>query len=127
MNTPSLPRTPPESGQRQEKPTTQPIRQMWLRLIRWIQQNTFAPHWLPEQLRQPISGYVIAVLIELATVCLILLILASFPTFEFAPILPLTGVVLIALGWGTGPSLLAILLGALLLDLMVLSPRLLWM
>jgi PAS domain S-box-containing protein len=102
------------------------MRQLWFRPIRWIQQNTFAPRWLPEQLRRPLSGYLIAILIEVVAVALILLILSTAPTFDFSPILPLTGVVLIALGWGTGPSLVALLLGTLLLDMLVLTPRFSW-
>ena len=45
-------RNTPAPGQRSSKP--------WLGLRQWIQQNTFSPNWLPDPLRRPLAGYVLA-------------------------------------------------------------------
>src|SRR5215469_12459266 len=115
------PFSPPAGGGQQQTPRQYSGR-LWSGFIRWIQQSTFAPHWLPEQLRRPLVGYVAAVLLELAATILIVLILSSLPTFEFSPVLTLIGVVFVALIWGTGPSLLATFLSALLLAYVALPP-----
>jgi PAS domain S-box-containing protein len=117
---------PPDAGQRQARPPAHHTSKPWFGLIRWIQENTFAPQWLPEPLRHPVFGYLAAVLIELATVSPILLLLSLFPTFSFYLVFTLVGVVLVALGWGAGPGLLATLLSTLLLEFVVLSPQLSW-
>jgi signal transduction histidine kinase len=66
------------------------------------------------------------VLIELAAVSPILLLLSPFPTFSFYPVFTLVGVVVVALGWGAGPGLLATLLSTLLLEFVVLVPHFSW-
>jgi PAS domain S-box-containing protein len=137
MNTSSFPSfsnhevPPPQAaspgvGPRQAPPSGQHSDKHWFGLIRWIQENSFAPQWLPEPLRHPLIGYLAAVLIELAAVSPILLLLSPFPTFSFYPVLTLVGVVLVALGWGAGPSLLATMLSTLLLEYVVLSPQFTW-
>jgi K+-sensing histidine kinase KdpD len=90
--------------------------------MRWIQQNTFAPRWLPEYLRSSFIGYLVAVLVELAAIGLILFLLSLLPDFDYFAIFTLVGVVIIALGWGMGPGLLAVLVSTLLLDLVVGTP-----
>ena len=82
-----------------------------------------APQWLPEWLRRPLIGYVVAVLVELAAAILIVFLLSLFPDFDYFAIFTLVGVVLVALGWGTGPGLLATLVSTLLLDFVVGTPR----
>jgi signal transduction histidine kinase len=59
-------------------------------------------------------------------VSLILVLLFLAPDFDYYAIFTLLGVVLIALGWGTGPSLLATLLSTFLLDYVVGTPRFEW-
>jgi PAS domain S-box-containing protein len=117
---------PPDAGQRQPPPAEDQMSKPWFGLIRWIQENTFAPQRLPEPLRHPVIGYLAAMLIELAAVSPILLLLTPFPTFSFYPVFTLVGVVLVALGWGAGPGLLATLLSTLLLDFVVLVPHFTW-
>jgi signal transduction histidine kinase/PAS domain-containing protein len=98
----------------------------WLGLVHWIHENTFSPRWLPEQLRRPVIGYLLAALIELVAASLILLLLSLFPSFAFHGILTVVGVVLVTLGWGAGPGLFATLVGTLLLYYVVLPPHFSW-
>jgi signal transduction histidine kinase len=118
--------TPSAGGQREVPPQDQHSSKPWIGLIHWIQENTFAPKWLPEQLRHPLFGYVAAALIEGAAVSLMLVLLFLAPDFDYYAIFTLLGVVLIALGWGTGPSLLATVMSILLLDFLVGTPRFSW-
>jgi K+-sensing histidine kinase KdpD len=123
----SLPaHTTPPGERRRLHPPGAAVRKWWSHLIRWIQENSFAPRWLPEQLRLPIIGYLVAVLIEIAAVIPILLLLAPFPTFEFQATFTLVGVILVALGWGAGPSVLATFVSTLFLDYFVLLPQFSW-
>ena len=85
-----------------------------------------SPQWFPERLRRPLIGYVVAVLVELSAVGLILFLLSLFPDFDFFAIFTLIGVVLVALGWGTGPGFLATLVSTLLLDFVAGLPDFPW-
>ncbi len=99
---------------------------VWSSFIRWIQENTFAPEWLPERLRHPAVGYLIAAIVEGVSVCLILGLLFVFPSFAFHGIITLVGVVLVALGWGAGPGFVTSLVGTFLLYFVVLPPHFSW-
>ena len=103
-------------------PFSQSIKGIGSRIARWFQANTFAPQWLPEWLRRPLLGYLFAILIELVAAAVLLLLVYFFPTLAFRGILTDVGVVLIALGWGAGPSLCATLLGTFLLYYILLPP-----
>jgi PAS domain S-box-containing protein len=94
--------------------------------MRWLQENTFAPKWLPEQLRHPLIGYLVAGLIEGMAVTLIMLLLFLFPSFAFHGIVTVAGVVLVALGWGAGPALFATLVGTFLIYYVILPPHFSW-
>ena len=120
MNTTLRPRS------RGGPPRDQRTRNLWPGLIRWIQENTFFPEWLPKQQRHLGIGYVVAVLIELAAAGAILLLKSPSPSFDFDAIFPLVGVILIALAFGAGPSLFATLVSVLLLYVVVLPPHFAW-
>jgi signal transduction histidine kinase len=96
---------------------------LWLRMLRWIQGNTFAPEWLPAPLRHPLIGYLAALLIEGLAAILLLLLLTLFPLFAFQGIFALGGMLLVALGWGAGPGLFASLVTTILLYVVVFPPR----
>jgi signal transduction histidine kinase len=83
---------------------------------RWLQRNTFAPRWLTGRWRYPVVGYVLAVLVQLVGVLLAALLLAGSARFVFASALVLLGVMLVALNWGAGPSLVGALVGAVLIE-----------
>jgi hypothetical protein len=78
------------------------IRKLRLALLRWIQENTFAPPWLPGPLRRTLSSYLIAGLAELAASLLILLVTSLTRGHGFYGILTLVVLVLIGVGWGDG-------------------------
>jgi signal transduction histidine kinase len=88
----------------------------------WLQAASYYPAWLPPRWRRPLVGYLAAValqgLLELFTAWQ----LAAIPTFQFPGTLSLLGVVLVALAFGAGPSLVAALLGGALLVFDVLPP-----
>jgi signal transduction histidine kinase len=92
----------------------------------WVQRNTFAPSWLPVRWRHPVVGYVVAVLVQALAILLTVLLLAAFPWAAFSTALVLLGVVLVALNWGAGPSLVAAVIGVVLINFVVLPPRLVW-
>jgi len=87
--------------------------------------NTFAPSWLPAPLRHPALGYLSAVMLEVLAVVLTLL-LTGLPGFGLPGLLAILVVVLVALNWGGGPSLLATLVGAALLDFVIFPFRFGW-
>jgi signal transduction histidine kinase len=99
---------PPASQQRPRR--ARPV--AW----QWLQRNTFAPRWLTGRWRHPVVGYVLAVLVQLVAVLLAALLLAGSARFVFASALVLLGVMLVALNWGAGPSLVAALVGAVLIE-----------
>jgi len=114
-----------ESGS-QQPPLGRWVERTGLGPIRWIRENTFAPDWLPEHLRHPAIGYLVATFVDLVALAVILLLLYSFPGFNFYGIFALAGVMFVALGWGAGPSLFATAISVVILDGLVLSPRFSW-
>ncbi|HEY7347310.1 MAG TPA: ATP-binding protein [Ktedonobacterales bacterium] len=85
----------------------------------WLQTHTFAPLWLPARWRHPLVGYLLAVLIELLAVILTLQLDHLLPAFAVQGTLTILGIVVVALTWGAGPSLLAVLVGTALLKCVV--------
>ena len=126
---PNAPHT--QQGPAQTDPPAPPARQQrlaanaWRRLRQWLRANTFAPSWLPAPLRHPALSYVAAVLLEGLAVALTLL-LTNLPAFNLPGLLAILVVVLVALNWGGGPSLLATLVGWALLDFIVFPSRFGW-
>ncbi len=95
----------------------------WSELQRWFLVNTFAPQWLPKPLQHPIAGYLIGIVLQVIAALGTILLMHVFPTFVFSGLLEILVVAIIALNFGTGPSLLATLVGITLLDFFVLPPR----
>jgi signal transduction histidine kinase/PAS domain-containing protein len=116
---PAPPPTMDEAGNQVSTPG-RPYKRPWPGVLRWIQENSFAPEWLPEPLRHPLIGYLAALVIEGSAMSLILVLHSLSPSFSFQWILVVLGVVIVALSWGEGPGLLATLAGALLFYLVVL-------
>jgi len=84
--------------------------------------STFAPPRLTGRWRHPLVGYLLALLGQVATVQVIVLLRHHLPPFAYSDLPALLTVALIALTWGTGPSLVATGVGALLLDFFVVPP-----
>jgi signal transduction histidine kinase/PAS domain-containing protein len=122
------PRQTSASGEalNQMTPSGRRARNMWLGPMRWLQQNTFAPRWLPKPLRHPLVGYAVAALLEVVAAAVILFIMYFIPSFAFRGVLTDVVVVLVALGWGAGPGLFATLVGTFLLYYAVLPPHFTW-
>ena len=99
-----------------------PIARLWHFLRRWFLASTFTPTWLPRQLRHPAIGYLAALLLEIAAIITTVEILQLFPAYAFASLLPVLAIVLVALTWGAGPSFVATLVGAMLVNFALLPP-----
>ncbi|HEX6479698.1 MAG TPA: PAS domain-containing sensor histidine kinase [Ktedonobacteraceae bacterium] len=133
MNNQSQPNTPHAGhGLSETDPLKPPLqgrrftRNAWHSLRYWIRANTFAPSWLPPPLRHPVLGYLAAVMLEVIAVALTLLLIADMPAYSLPVLLVVLAVVLVALNWGGGPSLLATLVGGALLDFVVFPSRFGW-
>ena len=92
--------------------------------MRWFLDNTFAPSWLPPAWRRPEVGYAAALITAAAATVITAALGAVLPNFPLPGVVALLGVVLVALSWGAGPSLVTTVVMALLLDFFVLAPRL---
>lgn len=97
---------------------------LWRMLLLWLKRNTFAPHFLIRPLQHPIVGYMVAILLQCVTVVAIAFLVIIFPAFRFHEALMLLAVLLVALGWGAGPSIVATLVGAILLSILLIPPYL---
>jgi len=84
--------------------------------------QSFSPAWLPAALRRPVVGYGAAILVPLIAVAYTFALMMALPGFMYSGLLSVLGVVVVALVFGPGPSLLATLLGALLLNVVVTPP-----
>jgi signal transduction histidine kinase len=91
--------------------------------LSWLAARTFLPEWLPRRLRYPLTGYLIAVVIALLAVAMTAWLIDLDPAFRFAEILIALAVVVVALNFGMGPSLLLALVGVGLTWFLVLPAR----
>jgi signal transduction histidine kinase/PAS domain-containing protein len=96
----------------------------WDRVRRWLQMNTFSPHIIPNPLARPAAGYLIACCSQICILVTVIWMVHTWPHIHFPEALPLLAIMLVALGWGTGPSIVATLIGAVLLLLHWLPPHL---
>jgi signal transduction histidine kinase len=99
----------------------------WLTLVQRVRAHAVVPDRLPRLWQHPPLGYLVAVLAQLAAVSLTLqlryLLVQAFP---YRGALSFLVVVLVALRWGGGPSLLTTLVGAALLHYFLLPPQGAW-
>ena len=91
-------------------------------LFKWFQANTFAPGFLSGTWSQPIFGYVVACAGQLVMVIGLLALFHSYPLFRFLEGPLILFILLVALGWGAGPGIVALLVGAVLLIFFVFPP-----
>ena len=84
--------------------------------------TNYTAHFLPRPLRSLIVGYLAALLLQLLVATAIILLMKVYPTFQFSESLALLVVLLVALTWGVGPSLLATFAGAVTLMFLALPP-----
>jgi signal transduction histidine kinase len=87
---------------------------------RWIAENSFVPPWLPEPVAHPLAGYVLAVALVVVATLVTLALVIQWPSFSFPGTLNVLAVALAALSWGGAPSLVATVIGTILLETVVL-------
>ena len=109
------------SSEKQKDSKTLPIHIITY-LYKWFQVNTFAPSFLSGALSQPIFGYFIAIIGQLVIVIGVLALFHTYPSFRFLEGPLILVILLVALGWGAGPSVIALLVGAVLLIFFVFPP-----
>jgi len=95
---------------------------LWQAIRRWLTTHTFAPSWLPGRWAHPAVGYLAAVLLQVIAVMCVVVLVRLFLSFQFQAALVILGVLVVALNWGLGPSLLATLVGGALLVFLLLPP-----
>jgi len=105
----------------EERPSPQ-VGGVWQATRRWLVTHTFAPPWLSGRWAHPAIGYVAAVLLQVITVMCVMGLVRLFPSFQFQAAPVILGILVVALTWGVGPSLLAMLLGGVLLLFLFLPP-----
>ncbi len=89
-------------------------------LRRWFVENTFVPDWLPAGWSRPAASYGLAIGSQVVATLVTLGFVRAFPTFSFPEALIILVVAMAALTWGAGPSLVATLVGTILLEVVVL-------
>ncbi len=99
---------------------------VWLAVRDWFVRNASAPAWVPRRLRTPAASYLVAILLQVVVAGVELALSFSLPVFEFARLPLALVVVVVALNWGMGPSLVATLVGTFLLYYAVLLPNVDW-
>jgi signal transduction histidine kinase len=95
-------------------------------LTDWLREHTYPPRWLPPRWHHPVIGYLVAVFLALVAAGLTLLLEIVFPPLVWQGTLLAVVIVLVALNWGEGPSLLVTIIGALLLAFVALPPHFSW-
>jgi len=94
----------------------------WEVVHHWVLANTFAPSFLTGRWSHPTFGYLVAVLLQSVTVAGTAVLVQLVPSFHFIAATLILVVLAVALGWGVGPSLVATLVGMLLLLELAMSP-----
>jgi PAS domain S-box-containing protein len=92
------------------------------KVVSWITDNTFSPGWLSGKWANPALGYITAVILQFVAIFVILTLVQIFPAFHFQSALVILVILVIALNWGAGPSLLATIIGIVLYDYFVFPP-----
>jgi PAS domain S-box-containing protein len=116
----------PNSTQDRSTPKHFSIQHLWQTTYQWFLTHTFSPTWLPQRWRHIALGYVVAVILQIVATFVTLLLVQIFPSFAFVGLLEVLAVVLVALNWGAGPSLLATLEGAGLIEFVILPQHFTW-
>jgi signal transduction histidine kinase len=95
----------------------------WRALGHWFAANSLAPEWLPASLRQPLAGYLFAVGLILLATALALAAAQALPDLDaVSGVLAFLVILFVGLQWGAGPSLLATVIGTVLLYYVIDPP-----
>src|ERR1700730_3473284 len=91
---------------RESRPVALPIVTRFFHAVRrWFSAKTWS---------HPIFGYLAALLLQLIVIIGIIALTRIYPSFRFREGPLILVILLVALGWGTGPSMIATLIGAIL-------------
>src|SRR5919202_3191032 len=105
----------------------EPTEALARRLRQWVQAHAIVLDRLRRLWQHRSLGYLVAVLGQVAAVSLTLFLRDLWPHgFPYQGVLPLVVVIAVALRWDFGPSVLATLVGAALVDYYVLPPSAAW-
>ncbi len=99
-------------------PVVRVLQRIWIfwRAIRWwLVAHTFVSSSLPTGLRPWFVGYLLAVVLQILAVFLSGLVVHVYPAFSFVEAPALLVVLFLSSVWGSGPGLLATLVGTILL------------
>lgn len=99
---------------------------LWSALSIWLKRSTHPAPWVSPRWHHPAIGYLAAILLVLLASSVTVVLQMLLPSFSFLQALVVLVIVLIAFSWGQGPSLLATLLGALLLISVITPPFMSW-
>ena len=100
---------------------SQPLSSKRHTLRTWLT-STYTPNFLPRSLRSPVVGYITAFLLQMLVAIGIILLIKAYPSFQFSESFALLMILLVAFGWGVGPSLFATLIGTFVLIFFALPP-----
>jgi two-component system sensor histidine kinase KdpD len=103
-----------------------PGSRLWTVLSDWLTAHTSPPRWIPPRWQHPAIGYLAAASLSLFAASLTLLLEVAFPPLELQGMLLVVVVVLVALSWGEGPSVLVTIIGGLVLAFVALPPHFSW-
>src|SRR5947209_2696636 len=95
----------------------------WQKPIKWFLTHTFTPQWLPSPWNHPVVGYLVAIILQFIAIIVTTLLTRLFSSFIYTGLLEVLLVALISFNWGVGPSLIATLAGAILLNFIVQPPH----
>jgi signal transduction histidine kinase/PAS domain-containing protein len=90
---------------------------------RWLVSNSYYPRWFPQRLRHPSAGYLVAAALQMLALLADSWLVHVLPYFEFAAVLNVLAIVLVALTWGAGPSLLATIVAMPILNVALFPPQ----
>ena len=99
---------------------------IWQRLRRKVREGAFSPEWMTSPWNSLAVGYGSGLLFPALTILLTWFLLHIFPMFALQGILPLLATLVVALLWGTGPGLLATVMGTVLLNFFIFHPAFAW-
>ncbi len=123
---PDLPAGVGEGAVIRAVPNKRSVIRAWRFLVRWWVEQTFAPPWLTGPLAHPVVGYLLALAGQVFALLGTWLLIQVNPGFAFSAALSFLVVMLVALWWGAGPSLLSALVGTLLVNYVLLPPYFSW-
>src|SRR5205809_6706318 len=116
----------PQSSKNEQVPSNKRIEPFWRVLISWFLTHSFTPQWLPEPWNHPIIGYIVAIFSQFIAVIFTMLLTQLFPSYTSTGLLEVLAVALVALNWGAGPSMIATLAGAVLINFFIEIPHFTW-